>query len=140
MLQLLDIVLNFRISYIASSGGLLGLCMGFSFVSLAEIAYHLFLCISLIFKKRKSWMCWQAETHPRDEESKAVRWEDVFMHLVSTDNLTMEMHFLANEIFHNFQRKNVISTKNNFNFIWRLTFSFKNLLFSRKKTMQIIVH
>ena len=26
-----------RISYIASSGGLLGLCMGFSFVSLAEI-------------------------------------------------------------------------------------------------------
>ena len=29
-----------RIAYIASSGGLLGLCMGFSFVSLAEILYH----------------------------------------------------------------------------------------------------
>lgn len=41
-----------RISYIASSGGLLGLCMGFSFVSLAEILYHCFLCVCLIFRKR----------------------------------------------------------------------------------------
>ena len=37
-----------RISYIASSGGLLGLCMGFSFVSLAEIAYHCCLCCRII--------------------------------------------------------------------------------------------
>ncbi len=37
-----------RISYIASSGGLLGLCMGFSFVSLAEIAYHCFICCGLL--------------------------------------------------------------------------------------------
>ena len=42
-----------RISYIASSGGLLGLCMGFSFVSLAEIAYHCFLCIVLLFRKKR---------------------------------------------------------------------------------------
>merc|ERR1719219_1768490 len=40
-----------RIAYIASSGGLLGLCMGFSFVSLAEILYHCFICVSLFFKK-----------------------------------------------------------------------------------------
>ena len=39
-----------RISYIASSGGLLGLCMGFSFVSLAEIAYHCFLCLGMLFR------------------------------------------------------------------------------------------
>ena len=58
--------------YIVSSGGLLGLCMGFrwcrqsenvsqrklnhqqnifSFVSLAEILYHCFICVSLFFKK-----------------------------------------------------------------------------------------
>ena len=43
-----------RISYIASSGGLLGLCMGFSFVSLAEIAYHIFLCCGLMFRTTKS--------------------------------------------------------------------------------------
>ena len=43
-----------RISYIASSGGLLGLCMGFSFVSLAEIAYHCFLCIVLLFRKKRA--------------------------------------------------------------------------------------
>ena len=29
------------ISYIANIGGLMGLCMGFSFVSLAEIIYYL---------------------------------------------------------------------------------------------------
>ena len=40
-----------RIAYIASSGGLLGLCMGFSFVSLAEILYHCFICVSLFFKR-----------------------------------------------------------------------------------------
>ena len=40
-----------RIAYIASSGGLLGLCMGFSFVSLAEILYHCFICVSIFFKK-----------------------------------------------------------------------------------------
>ena len=39
-----------RISYIASSGGLLGLCMGFSFVSLAEIAYHCFLCVAMMIR------------------------------------------------------------------------------------------
>ena len=39
-----------RISYIASSGGLLGLCMGFSFVSLAEIAYHCFLCVGMVIR------------------------------------------------------------------------------------------
>ena len=38
-----------RTAYIASSGGLLGLCMGFSFVSLAEIAYHCFICCGLLF-------------------------------------------------------------------------------------------
>jgi hypothetical protein len=43
-----------RISYIASSGGLLGLCMGFSFVSLAEIAYHCFLCIVLLCRKKRT--------------------------------------------------------------------------------------
>ena len=43
-----------RISYIASSGGLLGLCMGFSFVSLAEIAYHCFLCIVLLFRRKRA--------------------------------------------------------------------------------------
>ena len=43
-----------RISYIASSGGLLGLCMGFSFVSLAEIAYHCFLCMVLLFRKKRA--------------------------------------------------------------------------------------
>ncbi|XP_040569382.1 acid-sensing ion channel 4 [Lepeophtheirus salmonis] len=43
-----------RISYIASSGGLLGLCMGFSFVSLAEILYHIFLCLGLFCKRRTS--------------------------------------------------------------------------------------
>ncbi len=43
-----------RISYIASSGGLLGLCMGFSFVSLAEIAYHCLLCIVLLFRKKRA--------------------------------------------------------------------------------------
>ena len=43
-----------RIAYIANSGGLLGLCMGFSFVSLAEILYHCFLCLSLFFKKRST--------------------------------------------------------------------------------------
>ena len=43
-----------RISYIASSGGLLGLCMGFSFVSLAEIAYHCFLCIVLLCRKKRA--------------------------------------------------------------------------------------
>ena len=41
-----------RISYIASSGGLLGLCMGFSFVSLAEIAYHCCLCCGILFRKK----------------------------------------------------------------------------------------
>ena len=41
-----------RISYIASSGGLLGLCMGFSFVSLAEIAYHCCLCCGILVKKK----------------------------------------------------------------------------------------
>lgn len=41
-----------RISYIASSGGLLGLCMGFSFVSLAEIAYHCFICCGIIFRRK----------------------------------------------------------------------------------------
>lgn len=41
-----------RISYIASSGGLLGLCMGFSFVSLAEIAYHLCLCCALLCRAK----------------------------------------------------------------------------------------
>jgi hypothetical protein len=51
-----------RISYIASSGGLLGLCMGFSFVSLAEIAYHLFLCFSLLCKKRRSMACYGGQT------------------------------------------------------------------------------
>ena len=42
-----------RISYIASSGGLLGLCMGFSFVSLAEILYHLCICLGLFCKRHK---------------------------------------------------------------------------------------
>ena len=45
-----------RIAYIASSGGLLGLCMGFSFVSLAEILYHCFICVSLFFKKKSTGM------------------------------------------------------------------------------------
>ena len=43
-----------RISYIASSGGLLGLCMGFSFVSLAEIAYHCCLCCRILFGSGRS--------------------------------------------------------------------------------------
>ena len=43
-----------RISYIASSGGLLGLCMGFSFVSLAEILYHCFLCIAMVIRHESS--------------------------------------------------------------------------------------
>ena len=43
-----------RISYIASSGGLLGLCMGFSFVSLAEILYHCFLCVLMVMKHESS--------------------------------------------------------------------------------------
>merc|ERR1712045_989808 len=43
-----------RISYIASSGGLLGLCMGFSFVSLAEILYHCFLCVAMVIRHESS--------------------------------------------------------------------------------------
>ena len=43
-----------RISYIASSGGLLGLCMGFSFVSLAEILYHCFLCVVMVIRHESS--------------------------------------------------------------------------------------
>ena len=43
-----------RTAYIASSGGLLGLCMGFSFVSLAEIAYHCFICCGLLFSSSSS--------------------------------------------------------------------------------------
>ena len=43
-----------RISYIASSGGLLGLCMGFSFVSLAEILYHCFLCVLMVIRHESS--------------------------------------------------------------------------------------
>ena len=43
-----------RTAYIASSGGLLGLCMGFSFVSLAEIAYHCFICCGLLFSSSGS--------------------------------------------------------------------------------------
>ena len=33
---------------------ILGLCMGFSFVSLAEIVYHCFLCIVLLFRKKRA--------------------------------------------------------------------------------------
>ena len=46
-----------RISYIASSGGLLGLCMGFSFVSLAEIAYHCCLCCRIICGRFLAGLC-----------------------------------------------------------------------------------
>lgn len=61
-----------RISYIASSGGLLGLCMGFSFVSLAEIAYHCFLCIILLFaKKRALFKKSQAQKRQRKRTSLA---------------------------------------------------------------------
>ena len=56
-----------RISYIASSGGLLGLCMGFSFVSLAEIAYHCFLCIVLLFRKKRA-LFKKAQIQKRQQE------------------------------------------------------------------------
>ena len=43
-----------KTDYIANSGGLLGLCMGFSLVSAAEILYHcLFSLFSLICRKRR---------------------------------------------------------------------------------------
>ena len=42
-----------EIDFISSVGGLLGLCMGFSFVSLAEIFYYIFLSFvkNIISKK-----------------------------------------------------------------------------------------
>ena len=42
-----------KTSYIANSGGLLGLCMGFSLISAAEILFHCFFGIfSAIYPKR----------------------------------------------------------------------------------------
>ena len=58
-----------RISYIASSGGLLGLCMGFSFVSLAEIAYHCFLCIVLLFRRKRA-LFKKAQIHKKHMKNK----------------------------------------------------------------------
>lgn len=65
-----------RISYIASSGGLLGLCMGFSFVSLAEIAYHCFLCVAMVMKhesgklsRKDRWKNKNSTTTNRTEEN-----------------------------------------------------------------------
>ena len=56
-----------RISYIASSGGLLGLCMGFSFVSLAEILYHCFLCVIMVIREKSSKLLrkdlWKSKTN-----------------------------------------------------------------------------
>ena len=43
-----------KTSYIANSGGLLGLCMGFSLISGAEILYHCFFGVySAIFPSEK---------------------------------------------------------------------------------------
>ena len=42
-----------RISFIANAGGLLGLCMGFSVISLAEILYYCLLSFFSSLKLRK---------------------------------------------------------------------------------------
>ena len=64
-----------RISYIASSGGLLGLCMGFSFVSLAEILYHCFLCVAMVIRHESSKLLrkdlWKNKANNKNSSSAA---------------------------------------------------------------------
>ena len=53
--------------FIANSGGLLGLCMGFSLVSLAEIVYHCFICIfSLFLKEKEETLDTDSENHQEE--------------------------------------------------------------------------
>ena len=60
------------IAFMSDVGGLMGLFMGCSFVSLAEIAYHCFLCIILLFaKKRALFKKSQAQKRQRKRTSLA---------------------------------------------------------------------
>ena len=43
-----------RISFLANAGGLLGLCMGFSVISVAEIIYHVAYSIFTSFKSHQN--------------------------------------------------------------------------------------
>ena len=43
-----------RISFLANAGGLLGLCMGFSVISVAEIIYHFAFSIFTSFKSHQN--------------------------------------------------------------------------------------
>ena len=45
-----DVAMTF-INYIANTGGLLGLCLGFSFISAFEIFYWICICCQLFVKK-----------------------------------------------------------------------------------------
>ena len=64
-----------RISYIASSGGLLGLCMGFSFVSLAEIAYHCFLCVGMVIRHESARLMRKDKWKSKSERKTVKRVE-----------------------------------------------------------------
>ena len=45
-----DVAMTFT-NYVANTGGLLGLCLGFSFISALEIFYWVVICCQLFFKK-----------------------------------------------------------------------------------------
>ena len=62
--------------FIANSGGLLGLCMGFSLVSLAEIVYHCFICIfSLFLREKEERLEADSENHQEDDVTEPVENE-----------------------------------------------------------------
>ena len=66
-----------KTSYIANSGGLLGLCMGFSLISAAEILYHCFFGIySAIFPSEKK------KQRLRARKSDAQHYCQVFMYIL----------------------------------------------------------
>ena len=46
-----DMAMTFT-DYVANTGGLLGLCLGFSFISAIELFYWCCMCFRLFFKKR----------------------------------------------------------------------------------------
>ena len=62
--------------FIANSGGLLGLCMGFSLVSLAEIVYHCFICIfSLFLREKEERLEADSENHQEEDVTEPVENE-----------------------------------------------------------------
>ena len=110
-----------KTSYIANSGGLLGLCMGFSLISGAEILYHCFFGIwSAIFPSEKkkerlrvrkseaaaamahSQYCQQNKTMTPvyDSASNMQEWTELSQHLPSsqhTQQMTQQQtHYCCN--------------------------------------------